>query len=267
MKRFGLCIAVALAMAALTPAMAQDQEYTVRYASDFPDDPASEAIVWSLVDFVELDKGDFTEHGGGTHNGNDDASGRFLFLWNEEGLFFMSEITDDSHLNANAGAGIWNGDSTQIAIEPTGDRPGGGGGVMYEYNFGLGAPDSATPSFARALRHADGPGAFDPDLFVYKFERIEELKLTKYLVFFPASEIVPAELEADSTIGLGLIVNDGDDEPGQAGQKGWLGWGANSIVFGKDASQTNLLILSEEDLSVDPAGKLAASWADIKTSR
>ena len=143
----------------------------------------------------------------------------------------------------------------------------GGGGVMYEYNFGLGAPNSETPSFARALQHAEGPAQFDPQLFEYEFERLEEQKLTKYMVFFPASQIVPAELEAESTIGLGLIVNDGDNEPGQDGQKGWLGWGALSIVHGKDASQTNLLILSEETLGVDPAGKLAASWADIKTSR
>ncbi len=269
MKRFGLCIAAALALAALTPATAQDQEYVVRYApgAEFPDDPASEAAVWSFVNFVELDKDDFTVWGGGTHDGNEDASGRFLLLWSEEGLFLMVEVTDDSHLNNNAGGGIWNGDSTQVAIEPTGERPPGGGGVMYEFNFGLGAPNSATPSFARALRHAEGPAQFDPEQFFYKFERVEEQKLTKYIVFFPTDQIAPAELEADSTIGLGLIVNDGDDEPGQDGQKGWLGWGANSIVHGKDASQTNLLILSGEALSVDPAGKLAASWAAIKTGR
>ena len=256
-----------MAMAAfMTAAMAQDQEYVVRYAPEaaLPDDPAS---WWSFVDFVELDKDDFTAAGGGIHNGNEDASGRFLLLWHEEGLILMVEVTDDSHLNNNSGADIWIGDSVQVAIEPTGERLPGGDGVMYEYNFGLGAPNSATPSFVRELQHAEAPAEFHPETVSYEFERVEERKLTKYLVFFPAKQIAPAELKADSTIGLGLIVNDGDREPGQDGQKGWLGWGANSIVFGKDASQTNLLILSGEALGVDPAGKLAASWANIKTSR
>ncbi len=179
----------------------------------------------------------------------------------------MIEVTDDSHLNNNTGDDIWVGDSVQAAIEPTGERPPGGDGVMYEFNFGLGAPNSSTPSFARELRHFKGPAEFHPETVFYEFERVEKHKLTKYLVFFPAKQIAPAEMKADTTMGLGLIVNDGDDEPGQDGQKGWLGWGANSIVFGKDASQTNLLILSQAALSVDPAGKLAASWADIKTSR
>ena len=265
MKRFGLCIAAAaMAMAALTSASAQDQEYVVRYASDFPDDPASEAAIWSLVDAVELDKDDFTAHGGGTHNGNDDASARFLVLWNEDGLFLMVEVTDDSHLNTKAGGGIWNGDSVQAVFEPTGERKPGLG--RYEYNFGLGAPNSATPHFARAFNHPEAPPMNVND-FVFMFERVEEEKLTKYLVFFPVAHLAPAAMEADSKIGMGMVINDGDDEPGQQGQKGWLGWGANSVVFAKDTSQTNLLTLSEETLDVDPAGKLAASWADIKTGR
>ncbi|MDE0020908.1 MAG: hypothetical protein OXT69_05960 [Candidatus Poribacteria bacterium] len=266
MKRFGLCIAAALALAALTPATAQDQEYVVRYApgAEFPDDPASEAAVWSFVNFVELDRDDFTAHGGGTHNGNEDASGRFLLLWSEEGLFLMVEVTDDSHLNTNAGGGIWNGDSVQVVFEPTGERRAGLS--KYEYNFGLGAPNSATPHFARAFNHPEAP-PMNTDDFYFMFERVEEEKLTKYVVFFPVAHLAPAVLEVDSRIGMGMVINDGDDEPGQQGQKGWLGWGANSVVFAKDTSQTNLLILSEESLSVDPAGKLAASWAAIKTGR
>ncbi len=60
MKRSGLRIAAAMSMAAfMTAATAQDQEYIVRYAPEaaLPDDPAS---LWSIVDFVELDKDDFT---------------------------------------------------------------------------------------------------------------------------------------------------------------------------------------------------------------
>ena len=98
----------------------------------------------------------------------------------------------------------------------------------------------------------------------YAIARNEADKRTVYEVFFPAAAIAPTVLEAGGSIGFGMIVNDGDDEPGQAGQKGWLGWGANAIVFGKDTSQMNIVNFVGTPASVDPAGKLSVSWGALK---
>ena len=260
MKRTAMAAACAFALAGA--AFAQDQEY-----SAFHTGGSAPTIDANLNDWSGVPEGvalaDFTAHGGGVWNGEDDASGTFWLLWDENGLYFAADITDDSHLNTGVGAGIWNGDGAQVAIDPTAER--GGGNNMYEFNFGLGGPNSDSPQFSRALKFATGPAAVGVAADDYAIARIEAEKRTVYEVFFPAAAIAPTALEAGGSIGFGMIVNDGDDEPGQQGQKGWLGWGANAIVFGKDTSQMNVVNFVGTPASVDPADKLSISWGTLKT--
>ena len=257
MKRFGIC-AAALLLAAY--AGAQDKEYTALNALG-----ETPVIDGDLGDWVKVEAGEFdgfTPHNGGIHDGDDDASGTFKLVWTEEGLYLAVDVTDDSHLNNGSGNSIYNGDSVQVAIDPTAERAGGGN--FYEFNFGLGAPNSETPHFVREKRHAEGPAQADIGAFEYVFMRDEAQKRTVYEAFFPLAQIAPSVLEAGSTIGFAIIVNDGDDGAGQDGQKGWLGWGELTIVHGKDSAAMNLVLFSEDTLQVDPAGKLAAKWANLK---
>lgn len=260
MKRTAMAAACAFALAGA--AFAQDQEYSAYHTGG-----SAPTIDANLNDWSGVPEGvaltEFREHGGGKWNGEDDASGTFWLLWNENGLYFAADITDDSHLNKGVGGGIWNGDGAQVAIDPTAERAGGNN--MYEFNFGLGGPNSDSPQFSRALKFSTGPAAVGITADDYAIARIEGEKRTLYEVFFPAAAIAPTALEAGGSIGLGMIVNDGDDEPGQQGQKGWLGWGANSIVFGKDTGQMNVVNFVGTPASVDPSGKMASSWGTLKT--
>ena len=259
MKRTAIAWAAAFALAGA--AFAQDQEYSAFFAEGMEPALDGDLSDWnSALDGIALTE--FTEWGGGVWNGEDDASGTFWLQWTSAGLYFAAEITDDSHLNTGVGGGIWNGDSAQVAIDPTGERVGGNN--FYEFNFGLGGGNSNEPQFSRALRYSEGPAALGITPNDYGFARNDGNNTTSYEVFFPAAEIAPAVLEAGSSVGFAIIVNDGDNEAGQAGQKGWLGWGALTIVHGKDSSQMNVVHFVGAPAAVDPAGKLASSWGNLK---
>ena len=68
--------------------------------------------------------------------------------------------------------------------------------------------------------------------------------LTTTYEIFLGTEALGLEVEemAEGTqLGLAMAINDGDElDPGQ---KGWVGLGAHSIVFGKTASEAALLTL------------------------
>jgi hypothetical protein len=210
---------------------------------------------------VKMEK--FTPHDGGTWNGKQDCSGAFWLVWNDKGMYLAVDVTDDEHINTELGDRIWNGDSTQVMIEPTGKRPAGGNGVAYEYNFGLGGAKSNDPQFSRAFGHAQMPAKVSAE---FAFVRNEAQKKTYYEVFFTKADMAPADLKAGTKIGFGIIVNDGDK--GQEGQKGWIGWAENSIVFGKKADQTNIVeFVAEQVLAVGPAGRLATTWGALRRTR
>ncbi|GIX08061.1 MAG: hypothetical protein KatS3mg115_2464 [Candidatus Poribacteria bacterium] len=96
----------------------------------------------------------------------------------------------------------------------------------------------------------------------YAFRRDEPNKKTYYELKFTENDIAPAVLEVGTRMGFSMIVNDGDI--GEEGQKGWTGWGENAIVFGKDATQTNLIILVDTPLAVQPTGKATVLWGALK---
>jgi hypothetical protein len=63
-------------------------------------------------------------------------------------------------------------------------------------------------------------------------------------------------------IAFAIIANDSD--PGAEGQTGWIGWGNHTIVFGKNPEEMQTLVLQNDVLPVDAAGRLATMWGDLK---
>src|SRR5213075_2202883 len=71
-------------------------------------------------------------------------------------------------------------------------------------------------------------------------------KKTRYEIKLPAGSLgLTPPLTVGTQFGLGMAINDGDSGAGQAGQKGWGGLGAHSIVFGKTPSETALITLAK----------------------
>ena len=208
---------------------------------------------------VEYSGNVFEEHNGGKWKGADDHETCFMITWDGKAVYIALIITDDEHEHAAAAA--WNGDGAQLAFEMSGKR--GAGIPMWLYNVGL--DDKAESILENALNEKPGGAGVVPgeDIAVV---RDEGEKKTYYELRFTAEELqVKGKKFSDGfEFGLGICVNDGDKAAGQEGQKGWSGWYTHSIVFGKNSEHTGLVVLTNEQLAVEAAGKLTTMWGDLK---
>ena len=183
----------------------------------------------------------FEEYGGGTWSGPDDQTSAVQVAYDADNVYFGFVVTDDTHENAAHSA--WNGDSIQLMIA-NGTRTG----QVALYNYALGGVDGAIDS--TIIMHEAGPGGTTAVV-----TRDEATKKTYYEIQLPASSLgLTAPLTAGTQFGLGMAINDGDTGPGQAGQKGWGGLGAHSIVFGKTPGETALVTLAPSDTVIESLG-------------
>ena len=201
----------------------------------------------------------FEEHGGGKWNGADDHETCFAIVWDPEAIYIGLSVTDDEHQNSG---GAWNGDSVQLAFEPSGKR--NAGGTLFLYN-------AALNNEAKALiihnEKVGGTGLVDGENVA--IARNETKKETYYEFIFTAKEL---QIKGDKftegyELGIGICVNDGDKAAGQDGQKGWSGWYPRAVVHGKNSENTGLVKLTDATLAVEAANKLTTTWGKIKSTR
>ena len=212
---------------------------------------------WAGVPELALG-GDTWEANGGTWDDEDDLSMTLMIQWDAENLYVASVVKDEAHINTKDGASIWDGDCVQYMVDPTGNLTDTDN-VVYEFGYALAGANSDTPMLTRWLQNASAPGNFESEFAVVRDDGIGE---TVYEVCLPKAQIAPAELVEGEVLGFGAIANDGD--PGAEGQKGWVGWGSHAIVFGKDATELQELILSGVLTAVEPTSKLTTTWGSIK---
>lgn len=200
----------------------------------------------------------FEEHAGGKWNNADDHTTCFMIAWNPDAAYLALSVTDDEHQNGGA---AWNGDSAQIAFEPTGKREGGL--TLFLYNVALN--NDGENLILHNERTNGQPGLVSGEDFA--IVRDENAKKTYYeLKFTPANFGLDGSFTAGLEVGLGICVNDGDvDTPGQ---KGWSGWYPHAVVHGKNSEKTGLVILSSDAVTaVEPANKLTTTWGNLKSVR
>ena len=208
------------------------------------------------VEFQKLDGAviAFEEHGGGTWDGADDHETCFAIVWDPDAIYIALSVTDDEHQNGGA---AWNGDSLQMAFEPTGKRAG----TLFLYNVALAAN--------LIIHNETFPGA--PGLVAeedFNITRNENEKETYYEIRITPEDLgLKDPFSEGYEFGLGLCVNDGDKGAGQEGQKGWSGWYPHSIVHNKNSDKTGLVKLTDETLAVEAKNKLATTWGKLKSTR
>jgi hypothetical protein len=172
----------------------------------------------------------FEEYGGGTWSGPDDQTSAVQVVYDADNVYFGFVVTDDYHENAAKSA--WNGDSVQLMIASA-DRQT----QVALYNYALGGVDGDLGDVI--VMHEAGPGGTEAVV-----TRDTAAKKTYYEIKLPASAIGKTPpLTLGAQFGLGMAINDGDNGPGQNGQKGWGGLGAHAIVFGKSPKETALVSL------------------------
>ena len=175
----------------------------------------------------------FEEYAGGKWTGADDQTSAVQIAYDSDNVYFGFVVTDDYHENAANSA--WNGDSIQLMIASANQDQ-----QIALYNYALGGVEGETGDVI--VMHEAGPATgaeAEPTEAVIK--RDEATKRTTYEIKLPKSTLGLESLELGTQFGLGMAINDGDEDT--PGQKGWGGLGAHSIVFGKSPSETALVTL------------------------
>src|SRR6266540_3618168 len=179
----------------------------------------------------------FEEYAGGTWSGPDDQTSAVQIVYDADNVYFGFVVTDDYHENSANSA--WNGDSIQLMIADATRTT-----QVALYNYALGGVEDALGSVI--VQHEAGPPCITDGTCLTEavITRDAVNKKTRYEIKLPAGSLgLTAPLTVGTQFGLGMAINDGDSGAGQAGQKGWGGLGAHSIVFGKTPSETALVTL------------------------
>ena len=175
----------------------------------------------------------FEEYAGGTWTGADDQTSAVQIAYDADNVYFGFVVTDDYHENAANSA--WNGDSIQLMIANANQDE-----QIALYNYALGGVEGDTGDVI--VMHEAGPATgADAEPTEAVITRDEATKRTTYEIKLPKSTLGLESLELGTQFGLGMAINDGDEDT--PGQKGWGGLGAHSIVFGKSPSETALVTL------------------------
>lgn len=180
----------------------------------------------------------FEEYEGGTWTGPDDHTSAVQIVYDDENVYFGFIVTDDYHENSANSA--WNGDSVQLMIANAARDT-----QIALYNYALGGIETALEDII--IMHEAGPGG-DPGCDCATeavVVRNTTTKRTYYEIKLPKAALGLETLEGGVRFGLGMAINDGDEDT--PGQRGWGGLGAHSIVFGKTPEETALITLARSN--------------------
>ncbi|MFM1944948.1 MAG: hypothetical protein RI897_3930 [Verrucomicrobiota bacterium] len=160
--------------------------------------------------------------------GPDDQTSAVQVVYDDDNVYFGFIVTDEYHENSANSA--WNGDSVQLMIaNSTRDQQ------VALYNYALGGVEEALGDVI--VMHEAGPGGTEAVV-----TRNTTTKRTTYEIKLPKESLALDALGAGVRFGLGMAINDGDQEA--PGQQGWGGLGAHALVFGKSPSETALVTLA-----------------------
>lgn len=217
--------------------------YTIKIDSKLDD--------WARAENILFMGKDTWEALGGTHKNDNDLSAELRIVYDADNIYFGLQVKDDEYV-AEA-ANPWENDGVQIAIDSSGGKipPGFPNASTHLYNF----------SIKEGWQKETGPFLGDAEI---EMIRDDATKQTFFEWRMPA-EIIGGknfDFKAGMEMAFAIIINDSDQDA--KGQTGWVGWGSQTIVFGKNPEEMKTLILSKNDLAVDIFGKLSATWGEIK---
>lgn len=204
----------------------------------------------------------FEEWDGGKWKGKADHETGVMFVWKPDAFYIGLIVTDDEHENKANSA--WDGDSVQLAFEMSGKRAAGS--KLHLINWAL--PHKSGLCNHNGLAKGDDcvihyQKTFENKKVDLAIVRNKAKKNTYYESKFSADELGVGAFKAGMKFGVSICVNDGDDDT--PGQKGWSGWYPHSIVHGKNAEKTGLVVLTDVPFAAGPKGKLTTKWATIRT--
>ncbi len=207
---------------------------------------------WRLAENVLVMGEDTWEpYQGGSWDDANDLTAELRVIYDADNIYFALLVKDDEYV-AEA-ANPWENDGIQIAIDSSaGKLPAGfPNGSTHLYNF----------SIKDGWQKETGPFLGDAEI---EMLRDEDKKQTLFEWRMPA-EIIGGkgeEFTEGREMAFAIIANDSDEDA--AGQKGWVGWGNHTIVFGKNPEEMKTFILSDKVMAVDASGKLLTTWGTLR---
>lgn len=206
---------------------------------------------WKFNDEILYMSKETWEPLGGTWESEKDLSAELKIAYDKDNLYFGLRVYDDEYV-ANAGT-PWENDGVQIAIDSSAGKIGAGwpNATTHLYNF----------SIKDGWQKEAGPFLGDAEI---QMLRDEANKQTFFEWRMPTSIFAKKgfELKPGVEIAFAIIVNDSDKNA--PGQTGWVGWGNQTIVWGKNPEEMKTLVLSTKTMSVAPMGKVASTWGALK---
>ncbi|MFC1714298.1 sugar-binding protein [Candidatus Poribacteria bacterium] len=206
---------------------------------------------WRLAENVLIMGGDVWEALGGSWDDDEDLTAELRIVYDTDNLYFALLVKDSEYV-AEA-ATPWENDGVQLAINAiTEDFPPAAGLTpdTHLYNFSIN--DGWQKENGTFLGDAEIEMVRDDDKKETRFEWRMDTEI------FDEGE----ELKTGKKIAFALIANDSDEDA--KGQTGWVGWGNNTIVHGKNPEEMKTLVLSPNSLAVDANGKLPTTWGALK---
>lgn len=172
-----------------------------------------------------------------------DISARMGVQWDDTNLYMAVEVTDDVQDQQQTVSGnLWNGDSIQIAIDPTSETIPGLKGYS-EFGFALNHSGNVLKHRWTAPR-----GRTTGEFANAKCEIIRDdaQKKTFYEISIPWSELIPEGGSVPvkgNILGIAAVINDMDQD---GAIRGWIKY-MEGISTSKDPSQFGKLILEKVD--------------------
>jgi len=169
--------------------------------------------------------------------GPEDLSVKAQILWDNEFLYFLADVSDDTHCQRNIGEKIWDGDSIQLAFDALNDATPNGGYDLNDSEIGIALGSNNRPVVWRWI----GPEGMKKGEIKGAQAKIERKGLhTLYRLALPWAELAPLKPRDGSVFGFNFIVNDDDG----AGRKFWIGPAAG-IGGGKRPGLFKKFVLTE----------------------
>lgn len=153
------------------------------------------------------------------YGGTDDLSAKSFVMWDEEYLYFASEVTDNIFSNTETGDTIWKGDSVQIGIYGRENEfvAMGQAGTNYTEIGIAKTPEGVQMHRWRVQNENVGEtGSIEN----FEGEVIREGNKTYYEFKIPWKEVLPSNISIENAekLGFSMLVNDNDG----SGRRGWI---------------------------------------------
>ncbi|MEK6793211.1 MAG: sugar-binding protein [Spirochaetota bacterium] len=206
---------------------------------------------YAVVGGTEDDAIDYRTGGGSYKAGAayraDPLKAKFMFAYDDANLYMAVIVKDDVHYQPFPATKFWAADSIQLFIDAFKDGTENSLNMQDDYAYMLGSGvdgDQVFRNFSPQRQIAWLDNVVVEKGVPMKIKRDEEKKMTTYELCFPAKYINPVSIKKNSVIGLGLMVNDADENKSDPniprktavttcnGKEGWMNpWNLSYFVF------------------------------------